>query len=114
MYQIQINEDTKAIYREDSHPEYIMNMEEQSENKALNDLPNVMKFLTSALAQDIDDLPAWLWNNGRQNDFTEYEKQMIQVIRYVLTDYHANCKKPTLNNSNERTPFCEYVIPIFK
>ncbi|KAG0735965.1 hypothetical protein G6F57_010156 [Rhizopus arrhizus] len=43
------------------------------------------------------------------------ERQDIRLLRYILSDYHANCSKPSyIVLSNERTPFAEYVIPIFK
>ena len=33
----------------------------------------------------------------------------------TLTDYHCNCKQPmAYNNNHERTPFVEYIIPMFK
>ncbi|KAG1384772.1 hypothetical protein G6F61_000128 [Rhizopus arrhizus] len=37
------------------------------------------------------------------------------MIRLTLTNFYANCLKSSPTNSlNERTPFVEYVVPIFK
>ena len=46
---------------------------------------------------------------------TEEEKKAILFVRrLVLADYYANCMKPALKNANERTPFIEYLVPVFK
>ncbi|CAO3701951.1 unnamed protein product [Rhizopus stolonifer] len=43
------------------------------------------------------------------------ERQGIRLLRYILSDYHTNCNKPSyIVLPNERTPFTEYGIPIFK
>ena len=39
----------------------------------------------------------------------------MEMTHHILYDYRANCKKPSCPISyNERTPYVEYVIPIFK
>lgn len=56
----------------------------------------------------MDDIKA---NLGDNDD----ERQDIRLLRYILSDYHANCSKPSyIVIPNERTPFAEYIIPIFK
>ncbi|KAI7859314.1 hypothetical protein BDC45DRAFT_432927, partial [Circinella umbellata] len=44
------------------------------------------------------------------------EKQNIRLLRYILSNYHANCTKPSyILLLNEPILFAEYnVIPIFK
>lgn len=60
------------------------------------------------LLNRVDDIEAKIGNN---ND----ERQDIRLLRYILSDYHANCSKPSyILIPNERTPFAEYIIPIFK
>lgn len=36
------------------------------------------------------------------------------MIRLILTDFYANCSKPSPPLNNERTPYIDYVIPVFK
>lgn len=60
------------------------------------------------LLDRMDDIKA---NLGDNDD----ERQDIRLLRYILSDYHANCSKPSyIVIPNERTPFAEYIIPIFK
>lgn len=57
----------------------------------------------------------WLGSNGFDSDITNDEKQAILFIRVLLTDFFINCNKPALHNTlNERTPFVEYLVAIFK
>lgn len=63
----------------------------------------------------MDDLFDHLDKSKTQPAESDDEKQNILFLRYLLTDYHANCNKPSyIVLPNERTPFAEYVIPIFK
>ncbi|CEP07595.1 hypothetical protein [Parasitella parasitica] len=56
----------------------------------------------------MDDIKA---NLGDNDD----DRQDIRLLRYVLSDYHANCSKPSyIVIPNEHTPFAEYIIPILK
>ncbi|KAI9270140.1 hypothetical protein EDC94DRAFT_499451, partial [Helicostylum pulchrum] len=42
-------------------------------------------------------------------------RHLANIISYTLTDFHCSCKQPIILNSNhERTPFVEYVVPVFK
>ncbi|KAG1297745.1 hypothetical protein G6F61_003811 [Rhizopus arrhizus] len=78
-------------------------------------LPAALAFLSAALDQGLETLLAWLGTNGFNDQHSKEEKKAILFIRLVLTDFYANCMKPPLVNTvNERTPFVEYLIPVFK
>ncbi|ORE06806.1 hypothetical protein BCV72DRAFT_206728, partial [Rhizopus microsporus var. microsporus] len=41
--------------------------------------------------------------------------RIVYTLRYILSDYHVNCSKPSyIVLPNGRTPFAKYVTPIFK
>ncbi|CAO3589937.1 unnamed protein product [Absidia cylindrospora] len=91
---------------------YYNNMDEQKHKKSLKNLPGTFGFLKTVLKQDLDDIPQYLWANG-YDGCTADELTMNKMIRYILTDYHLNCMDDD-NTANERTPFCEHFIPVFK
>ncbi|KAI8343244.1 hypothetical protein BC941DRAFT_410802 [Chlamydoabsidia padenii] len=92
---------------------YDENMEEQSNNKCLSDVPGTSKFLLSALRLPLDQLPRYLWTNG-YDDCTKDEEMNNEMVRYILTDFSLNTKINTNKTTNERTPYSEHFIPIFK
>lgn len=95
--------------------EYQKNVEESKAKSCIKRLPNVIAFLTNALDQELTTLIAWLRRNGFDSNYSEEEKKAVLFIRLVLTDFYANCMKPPLTNTaNERTPFVEYLVPVFK
>jgi hypothetical protein len=72
-------------------------------------------FLENPLNQIPESLIRWLAGNGFEEHYTEKEEKAILFIRLVLTDFYVNCVKPHNTIAlNERTPFREYVIPLFK
>ncbi|KAI8078733.1 uncharacterized protein BX664DRAFT_37952 [Halteromyces radiatus] len=94
--------------------EYELNMEEQRvlhrfKKANIFDLLNFcLDGTLDNLLDRMDDIKA---NTGDNDD----EQQDKRLLRYILSDYHANCSKPSyIVLPNERTPFAEYVIPIFK
>ncbi|SAL96757.1 hypothetical protein [Absidia glauca] len=87
-------------------------MEDQLNNQSLDNVPGAVKFLDELLQQPMDDLLQYLWANGYEG-CTDEERSVNNMIRYILTDFHLNCTITT-NNDNERTPFCQRFIPIFK
>ncbi|KAF7721018.1 hypothetical protein EC973_005557, partial [Apophysomyces ossiformis] len=112
---IKISDETYANMPEEVENEYQKNMKEQAEIHCLRKLPNALAFLKAALDQNLHELPKWLWCNGFNSSYTEDEVKIIAMLRLILTDYYANCIKPSISGStNERTPFAEHVIPIFK
>jgi hypothetical protein len=94
---------------------YLDNMEQQHQNQTLKNAPGTFNFLKAALDQNLDDIPRYLWNNGYDKCSNE-ELSNNDMIRHVLTDFRLNCLVTRNNNSstNERTPFSEHFIPIFK
>ncbi|ORX43887.1 hypothetical protein DM01DRAFT_1329489 [Hesseltinella vesiculosa] len=92
---------------------YETNMIEQAGLQSIKIHTYALDFLKNALGQALADLPVWLWTHG--NEAEEMDKSMIKVMRLVLTDFSANCEAPTFPGpTNERTPFVESVVPIFK
>lgn len=52
--------------------------------------------------------------DGNSDDNAD-ERQELMLLRYGLSDYHVNCIKPLYSvQPYERTPFVEYIIPVFK
>ncbi|CAO3595880.1 unnamed protein product [Absidia cylindrospora] len=91
---------------------YKENMSQQNANKNLKDAPGTFIFLKEALNQPLDDLPRYLWTNGYH--CTGDEQQNNDMIRHILTDFRINCMIIATKPSNERTPFAEHFVPIFK
>lgn len=82
--------------------EFQTNNESQRNMRFLNQKAMVYIFLRNALDQKYDNFLAWICGNGFNYDVSEEERK-------------ANCMKPVaLVQTNERTPFVEYVVPIFK
>lgn len=95
--------------------EYARNMNESYSNKYFNNYPIAKSFLNDALNQQIEDLLSWMGQHGFDNTNFEDNKKAILIIRLILADFYANCLKPSPTKSlNERTPFVEYVVPLFK
>ncbi|KAG0000322.1 hypothetical protein BGZ79_006058 [Entomortierella chlamydospora] len=54
------------------------------------------QFLSNALeAPDADALETILWNYPQSSDLDILEKQLIKIIRYVLTDFSNKCSRPS-------------------
>lgn len=95
--------------------EYKKNIDDQHSNKCLEKIPLVKKFLEEVIDTDYDKFFDAICNKKVDEDYSRIERQYMQLLRYILVDYHANCEKPNYyTESNERTPYCEHVIPIFK
>lgn len=117
IYQIKINNSQHQNVSNEIIDEYNKNMDEQTSIVSLKNLPTVLEFLKLSLQQSLDKLPYWLWRDDESNCDNEEERECIYLVRLILTDYHANCYKPAYpipGSINERTPFIEFVIPIFK
>jgi hypothetical protein len=95
--------------------EYANNMEDSICNKHFNKYPIAKSFLNEALSQQIHTLIRWMGRNGFDDTNPEDAIKAILLMRLILTDFYANCIMPSPKSSlTERTPFVEYVIPIFK
>lgn len=108
--------DDKGIFETEAITnEYACTMDESYSNKYINNYPIAKSFLNDALNQQFEDFLPWMGQHGFDNTNSEDTKKAILMIRLTLTDFYANCLKPSPTNSlNERTPFVEYVVPIFK
>ncbi|KAG1121419.1 hypothetical protein G6F42_012445 [Rhizopus arrhizus] len=108
--------DDKGIFENEAITnEYASTMDEPYSNKYINNYPIAKSFLNDALNQQFEDLLPWMGQHGFDHTNSEDTKKAILMIRLTLTDFYANCLKPSTTNSlNERTPFVEYVVPIFK
>ncbi|KAI7895082.1 uncharacterized protein EV154DRAFT_414110, partial [Mucor mucedo] len=115
LYVIKIDDETYSNVPQEIVDEYNLNMEEQTSNHCIRTLPNVVAFLKKSLDQSLDDLPRHVWTHGYDPNLNDEETTMIKLVRFILTDYVSNCeKRPMLVPNNERTPFVEHVVPIFK
>lgn len=74
-----------------------------------------MTFLLIALDRSLDNLLDFVWTYHCDGNTPMDDKKIIDMAKYILTDFHANCTKPMpLVATNERTSFCEYILPMFK
>lgn len=90
-------------------------MNDQDANRCLDKLPKAKEFLEEAVSGDRASFLNRVMSYKADNSHSKDEIQAIDLLKYILIDYHANCEKPIYyTNANERTPYCEYVIPIFK
>ncbi|KAI9491536.1 hypothetical protein BDB00DRAFT_751783, partial [Zychaea mexicana] len=72
-------------------------------------------FLENALDQSLPSLLGFIWSHKWNNNTPADDIEVVKMAKYVLSVFRANCVKPLpLVVTNERTPFCEYVLPIFK
>lgn len=101
---------TSTIIKE----EYNRNLNDQDENKCLKQFPRVQEFLLRAISEEYASFLKTVMYY-EVNDIPNDEAKAIKLLKYILIDYNANCEKPPYyTQANERTPYCEYVIPIFK
>lgn len=118
IYYIKINDDhlTATPAPHFLVDEYQTNQRNQANNHSLHKRPLSLAFLKTALNQDLEDLPRWLWAPQEDSDkASDDEKMVMELMRLILTDFYANCLKPDYpTKTNERTPYAEHVIPIFK
>ncbi|KAI8349952.1 hypothetical protein EDC96DRAFT_519891 [Choanephora cucurbitarum] len=95
--------------------EYELNMEEQRVLYCFKKRASTFNLLNSCLNGTLDNLLDCMDNTKVNIGDNDDERQDIRLLHYILSDYHANCSKPSyVVIPNERTPFAEYIIPIFK
>ncbi|KAI8067340.1 hypothetical protein BDF21DRAFT_112973 [Thamnidium elegans] len=94
---------------------YNENMEDQRKNKCLNSLPKVYDLINKVINGKYDNMLDTVDSYKFDPTHSENDKKAIKLFKYIINDYHANCEKPVYyTDANERTPYCEYIIPIFK
>lgn len=95
--------------------EYNHNMDDQDVNECFKKLPKVQEFLMQAISGDYANFLDRVMFYNADDSHSKNDVQAINLLKYILIDYHANCEKPAYyTDANERTPYCEHIIPIFK
>ncbi|CAO3700086.1 unnamed protein product [Rhizopus stolonifer] len=90
-------------------------MEDQHKNKCLEKIPKAQKFLEYLINGEYNEFLDTIFTQKEDDSYSGIERQYMQLLKYIMVDYHTNCEKPNYyTESNERTPYCEHVIPIFK
>ncbi|KAG0169196.1 hypothetical protein DFQ30_003861 [Apophysomyces sp. BC1015] len=113
LVQIQVNDKINPSVSSEVYQEYCKNMDQQAANICLHTVPQAHEFLQTAMEQELAGLPSWLWAQSPEG--CDEEKKLFQVIQLVLTDFYANCCRPTpLLPLNERTPFIDHLVPVIK
>ncbi|KAF7724048.1 hypothetical protein EC973_001424 [Apophysomyces ossiformis] len=101
---------------------YEKNLEDQSANMSLTKRLRAFNFFKQALNRPLAELQQFhlfLWSDygktEKLHELDDDDSKLIELIRFVLTDFTANCIKPDYPaKTNERTPFVQSIIPIFK
>ncbi|KAI9320008.1 hypothetical protein BX666DRAFT_1852782, partial [Dichotomocladium elegans] len=115
LYTIKISEENLPDTPASLVEEYERNKNDQASNGSLRKRPAAFEFLKAAISQPIDDLRQYLWTHGYEKDIPDADAKLIDLMRLVLTDFWAIAMKPEYPSpTNERTPFAESIIPIFK
>ncbi|KAI8073296.1 hypothetical protein BC940DRAFT_324833 [Gongronella butleri] len=118
LYTIKINDKHLAGTSPSVVDAYEANLESLASNSSLVRRPAAFDFLKRALRVPLNDLRAFLWKDCGEDTASKVvddESKLIELVRLVLTDFSANCLKPAYPaETNERTPFVESIVPIFK
>ncbi|KAI8644699.1 hypothetical protein BD408DRAFT_320870, partial [Parasitella parasitica] len=58
----------------------------------------------------------WLWKYEYPSNIDPHERELIQVIQFVLTDFASKCNILGMNGSTnlERTFWIDRVVPLFQ
>ncbi|OBZ81520.1 hypothetical protein A0J61_10434 [Choanephora cucurbitarum] len=87
----------------------------QERNESLSKIDSTLGFLDDVLNYEFVEFPCKIWSHSIHRSLDTNTKYFANIISYTLTDFHCNCKQPIVLNTNyERTPFVEFVIPVFK
>ncbi|CAO3623741.1 unnamed protein product [Mucor hiemalis] len=77
--------------------------------------PKVCDLINKVVNGKYSDMIDTVYNYKLDSTHPESDKEAIKLFRYIINDYHANCEKPSYyTNANERTPYREYIVPIFE
>ncbi|KAI9006732.1 hypothetical protein CLU79DRAFT_824347 [Phycomyces nitens] len=85
-------------------------MKEGRKNTSLKSISGAFDFCLAALKQDQVGFCKWVWNHEPEVK----EKEFIEMMKYILTDFHLNCKTSKGSVNDERTPFVETVVSLLK
>lgn len=95
--------------------DYKLNMIDQDNNRCFNEIPKAQTFLKRIIDGDLEELMQTIYTHKLDDTYSSKEKQVVNLLKYIMSDYHANCEKPAYyTDTIERTPYCECIIRIFK
>lgn len=89
---------------------YLKNVEENHRIASLRKLSGALEFCLHAFRQPFEKFPRWLWSYEPDDK----KDKFINMMKYILTDFHLNCLAACKAINDERTPFVEHFIPAFK
>ncbi|KAL9538835.1 hypothetical protein MBANPS3_010637 [Mucor bainieri] len=69
--------------------EFDANMKDQGNQAEIKKCSHAMAFLAQALAEEPQKMAKWLWTNGYDDSHLPHEATIIEMIRYILTDFAA-------------------------
>lgn len=82
-------------------------------NSSLSSMPTAKQFLIEVLGAEFDDLVTKLWAYQPSPATSTPEMQLIQTIKYTLTDFHGKCRGEAWKVDHERTFFVDHIVPTF-
>ncbi|KAF9408056.1 hypothetical protein BGZ76_005943, partial [Entomortierella beljakovae] len=89
--------------------------EEQHSLHSLKAYPVAFKMLCDAMDVPRETLPAFLWKFDISDECMVHDRQLVDVIRHVLTEFSSKCKRPAeFCSISERTFWIDRIQPIFQ
>ncbi|KAK4516824.1 Ubiquitin fusion degradation protein 4 [Mucor velutinosus] len=108
LFEIRLSSGTQGSCSHDTESLYEQYQDQQHANSCLKTHTGAISFLTTALDPDNFLDTSKLWALPGQGKF-------IDMMRHILTDYYQTCRRASpLDLNQERTFFCECVVPIFR
>ncbi|KAL9559572.1 hypothetical protein MBANPS3_000357 [Mucor bainieri] len=108
LFEIRLSSGSPGCCSHETEALYEKYRNEQQLNSKIKACPGAMELLNTALepANFLDTRKLWSW--PEQGNF-------LDMMRYILGDYYQTCRRASpINVNNERTFFCECIVPIFK
>ncbi|KAI9027604.1 hypothetical protein CLU79DRAFT_739919 [Phycomyces nitens] len=97
---------------------------QESTLKNLKRFKYAHQFLLTALDQELEDLPLWLWQQKSPVELSKQEKKLWKIICFSLTSFADTCTETTFGptsaaythtgNDYERTWWVRRVVPVFQ
>ncbi|KAF7721914.1 hypothetical protein EC973_003953, partial [Apophysomyces ossiformis] len=95
---------------EEIKQEYMLHKRRHDSLGSLKDLDGSVAFLKTALASGFSELPRTIWSYDKEHLRSD-AKAMVDIMQYVLTDFHRYCLSPSPVTKHERTAFIDLLIP---
>ncbi|KAG1376452.1 hypothetical protein G6F61_007589 [Rhizopus arrhizus] len=108
LFEIRLSSDSIVYCDSDTQKLYEDYRDDEDRNVFIKGREGAISFLNEALNENnfMDTRKLWAMPG---------EGKFIDMMRHVLTDYYQGCRRATsINTNQERTFFCEVIIPIFK